>query len=197
MEHRRPSWSYGALSGVSGSSWGSFGASWRPLGALWGALRPHGALLGRLGALLGPSWGSLGPLWGALLGAMERQLGPSWRQSIKRGVLYLGSLSGTIKVAYGGAFGAILGALGAVLGASWAPLRALWGQRGATWRPQERIGSEEAGRPKSLILPRFWKDFGLLGGSRGSSESTWGRLVALLGPLGGMLLAILSHVGLS
>ena len=94
-------------------------------------------------------------------------------------------------------FGVLLGALGAVLGASWAPLGALLGHLGAILRPQERIGSEEAGRPKSLIFLRFWKDFGFLGGSRGGSESTWGRLVALLEPLEGMSEAILHHLRLS
>ena len=95
------------------------------------------------------------------------------------------------------ALGALLGALGAVLGPSWAPLGALLGHLGAILRPQRRIGSEEAGRPKSLIFLRFWKDFGFLWGARGGSESTWGRLVALLGPLGGMSEAVLNHLRLS
>ena len=91
-----------------------------------------------------------------------------------------------------------LGRWGVVLGASWAPLGALLGHLGAILRPQRRIGSEEAGRPKSLISNcLFLKKFGFLGGSRGGSESTWGRLVALWGPLGGMLEAILHHLRLS
>ena len=38
-----------------------------------------------LGALLGLSWGS----FGGPLGAPEGLLGPSWKPSIKRGVLYV------------------------------------------------------------------------------------------------------------
>ena len=112
----------------------------------------------------------MSPLWGH----QYSLLGPSW-----------------------GPLGALLGALGAVLGASWAPLGALLGHLGAILRLQERIGSEDAGRPKSLIFVWFWKDFGFLGGSHGGSESTWGRLVPLLEPLGGMLEAILHHLRLS
>ena len=145
---------------------------------------------------MGPSWGSLG----GLLGALEGFLGPSWRPSDTRGG---GNncappprepQSGLLGRSWG-ALGPLLGALRAVLGASWAPLGAILGHLGAILRPQRRIGSEGAGRPKSLIFLRFWKDFGFLGGPRGDSESTWGRLVALLGPLGGMSEAMLQHLG--
>ena len=41
-----------------------------------------------------------------------------------------------------------------------------------------------------------FEDFGLSGESNGGSVATWGRLVVLLGPLGGMLDAILGALGL-
>ena len=171
------------------------------LGRSWGALGP---LLGALGAVLGASWAPLGALLGASWGSFggsERSLGAVLGpMAQKRGGPKLVSphrepQSGLLGRSWG-ALGPLLGALGAVLGASWAPLGALLGHLGAILMAQERIGSEEAGRPKSLIFPRFWKDFGLLGGSRGGSESTWGRLVALLEPLGGMSEAILHHLRL-
>ena len=94
-----------------------------------------------------------------------------------------------------------MGALGAVLGLSWASLGALLGHLGAILRPRMAIGSEKARKQNTLIFLRFWKDFGLLGGSLGSSLATWGRLGAVLGPLGASWnplersCAILSHLG--
>ena len=90
-----------------------------------------------------------------------------------------------------------MGALGAVLGLSWAPLGALLGHLEAILRPRKAIGSEKARRQKSLIFIRFLKDFGILGASLGSSEGTWSRPGAVLRALGGMLKAILNHLGLS
>ena len=48
--------------------------------------------------------------------------------------------------------GALLGALGPVLGLSWARLGALLGHLGAILRPQKRIESEKAARPKTFIF---------------------------------------------
>ena len=73
------------------------------------------------------------------------------------------------------------------------------GPKRATRRPQV-LSEPPRGpqrKPKSFQNLRKINDFGLLGGSRGGSESTWGRLVALWGPLGGMSEAILHHLRLS
>ena len=107
-------------------------------------------------------------------GPKSRLLGPSWA-----------------------ALGALLGALGPVLGLSWARLGALLGHFGAILRLQEPIESEKARRQKTLILQRFFKDFGLSGASLGGSVASGSRLGAVLELLVGMLGAILSHRGLS
>ena len=69
----------------------------------------------------------------------------------------------------------LLGALGALLGGPYLE---------AILRPRKAVGSEKAGRQKSLIFFMFLKDFGLLGASLGSSLASWSRLGAILGPLG-------------
>eukprot|EP00959_Pyramimonas_sp_CCMP1952_P064475 1346234-Pyramimonas_sp.AAC.1 len=54
-----------------------------------------------------------------------------------------------------------------------------------------------ARRQVSLIYLRCLKDLAILGASVGGSVATWGRLGAVLGPLGqGILGVILRHVGL-
>ena len=80
------------------------------------------------------------------------------------------------------------------LGPSWAPLGALLGHLGAILRPQRPIGSEKARMPKTLIFPRLLKGFGFLEGAVEGSKGTWIRLGAVLGPLGGMSEAILTHL---
>ena len=75
------------------------------------------------GALKIASWGSLG----ALLGAMERLLGPSWRPSIKRrgGPRFPSPLWGHQNRLLGlswGPLGPLLGALGGRLGGLLGPL---------------------------------------------------------------------------
>ena len=93
--------------------------------------------------------------------------------------------------------GPLLRALGAVWGASWAPLGALLGHLGAILRPQRPIGSEKARMPKTLIFRWLLKDFCILEGAVEGSKGTWIRLGALLGPLGGMSEAILTHLEVS
>ena len=144
--------------------------------------------MGRSWALWGPSWASSGP---------------SWRPSIKKdGSFYfapppsgpekspLGSLLGRSW----GALGRSWGRLGGLLGPSWGSLGPSWGHLEASRAHRKQT----SGKAKIMYFPSVVRRFvGLLGGSRGGSESTWGRLVALWGPLGGMLEAILHHLRLS
>ena len=86
-----------------------------------------------------------------------------------------------------GVLQALLGVLGAFLGPSWAAHEALWGDLGAILRPQGPIGGERARRQKTLHFRKFLKVFGLLEVSLGGSLTIWGRLEAVLEPLGSML----------
>ena len=162
---------------VLGSSWGSWGGSWDPLGALlglsWGPLGSPGGPLGAILEVIDQKRGGR-PVRPPPWGPQNRLLGRSWSP-----------------------LGALLGALGAVLGASWAPLGAFLGHLGVILRPPKRIGSETARRQQSSIFFGFLKDFGLLEGSWKVSKSTWNRLVALLGLLGGMMEVVLSDLALS
>ena len=166
--------------------WGSLGGSRGPLGALFGHL---GALLGLVGGVLGPSWGSLGGSGrslGAILEAIDQNrgehllappvgapywasLGPSWRPSIKK--------EGGFNLApphppSGTQQIASWGPLGAFLGRSWGRLGPLlgrsWGRLGPSWNHLE---ASRAHRKRGLG--------------------------AVLEPLGRMLWASRSHVGLS
>ena len=80
---------------------------------------------------------------------------------------------------------------------SWAPLGALLGHLGAILRLPKPIGSEKARMPNTLILLRVLKGFGILEGAVEGSKGTWIRLGAVLGPLGGMSEAILTHLEVS
>ena len=51
--------------------------------------------------------------------------------------------------------------------------------------------------PKTLVFPRLLKGFGILEGAVEGSKGTWIRLGAVLGPLGGMSEAILTHLEVS
>ena len=110
---------------------------------------------------MGRSWGPLG----ALLAALEPLLGQSWRPSIKKGWILLGSPCQSLQMSLlgrsWGALGALSGALGALLG-SWGPLGPLlgpsWalgllGHLGAILRPQKPIGGEN-GRGPTTLIPR-------------------------------------------
>eukprot|EP00959_Pyramimonas_sp_CCMP1952_P084433 1765904-Pyramimonas_sp.AAC.1 len=63
-----------------------------------------------------------------------------------------------------GSRGSLLERSCALLGSSWGPLGAVWGHLWASLRPQEPIGGKQARKHTTLMLLRFWKDFGLLGG---------------------------------
>ena len=145
-----------------------------------------------IGTILGPSWDHLGsfvsPL-GDLLGPSWLPLGPSGGTSIKEGgspINFVPSEPG--KSPLGSSWGvleALLGALGAVVEPLWAPLT-----EGVLWR------CDKARQQYTLRSCQFLTDTGLLGVPSEGSVANWSRLGAVLGPLGGMLDAILSHLGL-
>ena len=168
-EHGRPSWSYRAFreKGIFEVLLGLFGG----IGAF---LELIGSFWGTLGIILGLYSGfprSSGAPLAAILEAID-QKSPQIRLLGRSWVV----------------FGPLLRALGPY----WEPLGPLLVLLGSSWAHLEALGQ----KAKSMTFLRFVKDFGFSGRSREISKSTGICLVALLGPVEGMLLAILSHVGL-
>ena len=177
----------------------------RPLGGLSEAILSHAwlswAILKAILGYLGLSWSHLGPKragWRVFGRGWEASWGHLGPHGSKRG-------GPSIPVAPSEA---LKRRLGAVLERSWAPLGRSWGRLGPSWAPlgallghlgailrlPKPIGSEKARMPKTLISPRLLKGFGILEGAVEGSKGTWIRLGAVLGPLGGMSEAILTHL---
>ena len=96
-----------------------------------------------------------------------------------------------------GALGALLGASWAILGPSWAFLGPSWGSLGPSWghlEAPEAHRKRKGEKAKNIDFLRFLNSFGILEGAVEGSKGTWIRLGAVLGPLGGVSEAVLSHL---
>ena len=86
------------------------------------------------------------------------------------------------------------------MGPSWTLLGPSWGSLGPSWshiEASEAHRKRKGEKAKTLIFQWFVKDVCLLESAVEGSKGTWIRLGAVLGPLGGMSEAILSHLEVS
>ena len=94
--------------------------------------------------------------------------------------------------------------LGAILGRSWALLGPSWTLWGPSWgslgpscghlEASEAHRKRKGEKANNIGFLCFWTDFGYLEGAVEGSKGIWNRLGAVLGSLGGMSEAILTHL---
>ena len=181
----------------------------RPLGGLSEAILSHAwlswAILKAILGYLGLSWSHLGPKragWRVFGRGWEASWGHLGPHGSKRGgpSIRAPPLLGGSQTASWGRLGALLGASWAILGPSSAFVGPSWGSLGPSWGHLEASKAHrkrKGEKAKNIDFPRLLTGFGILEGAAEGSKGTWIRLGAVLGPLGGMSEAILTHLEVS